>query len=170
MCTTPQFKWAKKLPSTYSHVSAVKFNRAGSRALASLNSAPLLLFWIKTIDGTILNAFKDNNGGFNGIHNEGIRFTTGDDFVYLAMQSSNQRWALAKIDLVNDNTWNTAFFKDSTAPNSRAYSLTYGRGEGEIFVASSFTTTPGGVTTFHRGLVSLASGGNINWVDAGVVS
>lgn len=70
ICTAPQIKWTKQLLQSYDYVSATKFNIDRDKVLVSLNQAPLLLYWINTGDGSVINSFETNSPkDYRGIHN-----------------------------------------------------------------------------------------------------
>jgi len=70
-----------------------------------------------------VNSLTTNNLDFTGILNGGILFSGDGVHVYLAMQDTNNRLGISKIEIA---TWTVVFYRETASGDSRAYSLTFG--------------------------------------------
>lgn len=115
-------------------MSAVKLNPAGDKAVLSLDTAPLLIVLINTVDGTLINSFKDNSLTFKEIVNGGLLFSS-TGFIYMAIQDTSLRMNTVKIQAKATGPVTSSFFRQRDDTDSKIYNIIFGRSENEIFEA-----------------------------------
>jgi len=120
------YKWAKQLASGYDYVSALKIKPDGSRIIASLNKAPLLLLLIDAQDGTLINSFEESGSTFNEIVNGGLLFSS-DDFVYMATERTDLTAEITKIRAETAGPVTSLFSRQRPETNAKTYTLIFGR-------------------------------------------